>query len=214
LLVIEARRERVANPNFDPRSDRWQRNREFAEYTSACLLTRGLHEWRFGRFEIRARIDARAGLWPAIWTLGSARRWPGCGEVDIMEYYRGDLLANAAWSSGRSQRPRWDTVKRPIAKFNDSNWASRFHVWRMDWDQDFIQLYVDDESLNRVDLSRTFNGDSHRVNPFREPHDLLLNLAIGGTQGGDPSNTAFPAEFEIDYVRVYDLDKPSAVPSN
>jgi len=30
-----------------------------------------------------------------------------------------------------------------------------------------------------------------------------LNLAIGGTAGGDPSATAFPARFEVDYVRVY-----------
>jgi hypothetical protein len=30
-----------------------------------------------------------------------------------------------------------------------------------------------------------------------------LNLAISGQNGGDPSKTAFPARFEVDYVRVY-----------
>ena len=42
-----------------------------------------------------------------------------------------------------------------------------------------------------------------RANPFHQPQYLLLNLAVGGTQGGDPSKTAFPARFEVDYVRVY-----------
>jgi beta-glucanase (GH16 family) len=221
MLVIEGRRERVRNPGYDPQSDRWQRKREFAEYTSACLLTRGLHQWLYGRFMIRARIDTRPGLWPAIWTLGSARRWPGCGEIDIMEYYRGDLLANAAWSGGSRRGSRWDTVKRPIATFSEPNWPSEFHVWRMDWDHDFIKLFVDDQLLNTVDLTTTFNGgrgptaggpagDRVGTNPFREPHYMLLNLAIGGTQGGDPSNTNFPARFEIDYVRVYQPDDPTA----
>src|SRR5687768_13068839 len=70
LLVIEARRERVANPTFNPESTDWKANREFAEYTSASLLMRSLHSWRYGRFEMRGRIDTRAGLWPAFWTLG------------------------------------------------------------------------------------------------------------------------------------------------
>ena len=38
---------------------------------------------------------------------------------------------------------------------------------------------------------------------------MLLNLAIGGTQGGDPSKTPFPARFEADYVRVYQRSAPA-----
>jgi beta-glucanase (GH16 family) len=73
----------------------------------------------------------------------------------------------------------------------------------MDWEKDSIKLYVDDELLNTIDLSKTINRTSDRANPFHEPHYILLNLAIGGTNGGDPSATEFPARFEIDYVRVY-----------
>ena len=65
LLVIEGRRERKANPTYEPGSTDWRRSREFGEYTSASLLTRGLHTWQYGHFEMRARIDTRAGLWPA-----------------------------------------------------------------------------------------------------------------------------------------------------
>lgn len=204
MLIIEARRERKPNPNYEADSRGWRRNRQYAEYTSACLKTPGLHSWTFGRFVMRGRIDTRPGLWPAFWTLGSARSWPGCGEIDIMEYYRGMLLANACWGSERRWVGIWDDLKKPLTEFGDPKaWSSKFHIWRMDWDKDSIKLYVDDELLNTIELSKTINRTPDKANPFHEPHYILLNLAIGGTNGGDPSQTKFPARFEVDYVRVY-----------
>jgi len=203
LLIIEARRERKPNPGYDAGSKSWRSSRPYAEYTSACLKTIGRHNWTCGRFEMRGRIDTRPGMWPAFWALGSARGWPGCGEIDIMEYYRGMLLANACWASGRRWRPVWDDLRKPITEFADPDWPSKFHIWRMDWDRDAIRLYVDNELLNTIELSKTINGTADKANPFHEPHYILLNLAIGGTSGGDPSKTEFPARFEVDYVRVY-----------
>ncbi len=203
LLIIEGRRERKENPYYDPNSNSWRRNRQFVEYTSASLTTRRLHSWMYGRFEMWGRIDTRDGLWPAFWTLGIRGRWPSNGEIDIMEYYQGMLLANAAWASDKTWEPVWDDTRKPITDFNDPNWSAKFHIWRMDWDANSIELYVDDILLNTVDLTRTFNKDSEAKNPFRQPHYIILNLAIGGTRGGDPSSTDFPAKFEIDYVRVY-----------
>lgn len=203
LLILEARRERKRNPNFEPGSKDWKRNREHAEYTSASLTTRGLHQWRYGRFVMRGRIDTRPGLWPAFWTLGVEGEWPRNGEVDIMEYYRGKLLANVAWGTDRRWVPKWDSTGTPIEDFKDPDWSKKFHVWRMDWDENQIRLYVDDQLLNTTDLSQTVNADGEGKNPFRQPHYMLLNLAVGGMNGGDPSKTRFPARFEVDYVRVY-----------
>ena len=53
LLIIEGRRERKPNPRYNPESNDWKVNREFAEYTSACVTTRRLHSWMYGRFEMR-----------------------------------------------------------------------------------------------------------------------------------------------------------------
>jgi len=209
VLVIEARRERVVNPRFKHDSTEWTRNREFADYTSACLLTRGLHSWLYGRFEMRGRIDTRPGMWPAFWTLGVKGTWPHGGEIDIMEYYRGLLLANVAWGGQQRYEPIWADSRKPIAQFDNAAWSSAFHVWRMDWDERAIVLSVDGERLNEVDLTRTINQDGSATNPFHQAQYLLLNLAIGGTQGGDPSTTTFPARFEIDYVRVYQRHGPS-----
>ena len=203
LLIVEARRERVANPDFEAGSADWRRSREFSEYSSASLITRGLHSWRYGRFEMRGRIDTRPGMWPAFWTLGVNGRWPHNGEIDIMEYYRGMLLANVAWGGAKQFQPIWADFRKPIETFGDPKWSAAFHVWRMDWDERAIALSVDGERLNTVELSRTVNQDGTGMNPFHHPHYVLVNLAIGGTQGGDPSATTFPARFEVDYVRVY-----------
>ncbi len=203
LLIIEARRDRVSNPSYEAGAGDWRRNREFAEYSSASLMTRGLHSWRYGRFEMRGRIDTRAGLWPAFWTLGITGDWPHNGEIDIMEYYRGILLANVAWGGAKRFEAIWADSRKPIDSFKSADWSNAFHVWRMDWDERAIVLSVDGERLNEVLLSRTVNQDGTATNPFHQAQYLLLNLAIGGTQGGDPSKTTFPARFEIDYVRVY-----------
>jgi beta-glucanase (GH16 family) len=202
MLVIEARRERVVNPAYDAASSDWKRNRQAAEYTSSSLTTRGLHTFTYGRFEMRARIDTRSGMWPAFWTVGASGPWPHNGEIDIMEFYRGMLLANVAWGGAARNQAIWADTRTPITTFGDG-WSQQFHVWRMDWDERAIKLYVDDRLLNDVDLSRTINQDGSGTNPFNKPQLIILNLAVGAT-GGDPAQTTFPARYEIDYVRVYE----------
>jgi beta-glucanase (GH16 family) len=206
VLTIEGRREHIKNPNYVPASNNWKSNREFAEYSSSSIQTRGHRQWQFGRFEIRARIDTACGAWPAIWTLGISRSWPSNGEIDIMEFYRikgvPTILANFAWGTNQRNVGKWDDLKKPFSDFtaDDPGWAKKFHLWRMDWNKDSISLFLDDRLLNSVLLKNTANPDG--FNPFLQPHYFLLNLALGGN-GGDPSKSSFPVRYEIDYVRIY-----------
>lgn len=209
LLVIEARRERLPNPRYAPGGESWRTSREHAEYTSASLITRGRRAWRYGRFEMRGRIDVQPGLWPAFWTLGVQGAWPANGEIDVMEYYRGTILANVAWRGEGSNQAVWDDVRKPLPELGGAQWAEEFHVWRMEWDERFIRLYVDDLLLNETDLRDPAGAGGAVGNPFHQPHYLILNLAVGGTNGGDPSATDFPARFEVDWVRIYQRDRPS-----
>jgi beta-glucanase (GH16 family) len=201
VLIIEARREQKANPNYMAGSTDWKRNRQYAEYTSTSMITSGLHSWQFGRFEMRGRIDTRSGMWPAWWTLGNSGEWPSNGEIDIMEFYRGNVLANVACGTSTRYQAKWDSVSKPISSFNDAQWSSKFHVWRMDWDDTKIDLYLDDVLMNTSNLADMLNPNG--MSPFRQPDYMILNLAIGGQNGGDPANTTFPARFEVDYVRVF-----------
>lgn len=209
-LIIEARREKRKNPTYKAGSSDWRSSREYIEYTSSSMTTSGKKEFLYGRFEVKARIPVASGAWPAIWTLGKEMEWPSNGEIDIMEYYRikevPHILANAAWGTNQRYNARWASKAIPFTHFTgkDSEWASKFHLWRMDWDEASIRLYLDDELLNEIPLSKTINGSlGNNANPFKQPHYLLLNLAIGGINGGEPDVTAFPMKYEIDYVRVY-----------
>ena len=204
-LVIEARREHRPNPNYVAGSSDWRKANPFIEYTSSSLNTRGKRSWQYGRFEMRARIDTSMGLWPAWWTLGIEHPWPSNGEIDIMEFYRKDLLANIALGTATAYKAKWYSTKTAISRFADPQWASKFHTWRMDWDEDSLSLYVDDQLLNSQPMSELYNRDSTRFNPFRQPHYMLVNLAVGGDNGGDPgsSPSPFPKRYEVDWIRVY-----------
>ncbi|MCF0198528.1 MAG: glycoside hydrolase family 16 protein [Bacteroidaceae bacterium] len=210
VLVLEARRDSVPNPNYREGARDWRRSRPYARYSSASVTTRQSFHFQYGRLEVRARIPAVMGAWPAIWTLGVQGEWPSNGEVDVMEFYhikgKPHILANAAWGDDRRYHAVWNTKTTAYDHFleRDPYWGEKFHTWVMDWTEDYIRIYLDGELLNEVDLTVTINGSIGRhTNPFHQAHYILLDLAIGGQNGGEPSNDSFPMRYEIDYVRVY-----------
>lgn len=198
-LIIEGRREKKPNPLYDPSSSDWRKKDEYIEYTSSSINTEGKKSWKYGRFVMRAKFDTDTGLWPAFWTLGVQRPWPSSGEIDIMEYNQGNVWSNVIL--GSQGKEEWHQKMRPVASFKDKNWGDKFHIWRMDWDEKEIKLYVDDIVLLQVLVNKLVDPDG--FNPFKQPHYILLNLAIGGDSGGDPLRTVFPKRYVIDYVRVY-----------
>lgn len=155
-LVIEARKEKKSrrNPGFRKNSSRWPENIEKIHYTSASVNTAEKKEFLYGRVEVRAKIPTAGGAWPAIWLLGRGMDWPSNGEIDMMEYYRRQgvphILANACWGTDKPWTAKWNSKAIPFTHFTnrDSQWADKFHVWRMDWDEQSIRLYLDDELLN------------------------------------------------------------------
>jgi beta-glucanase (GH16 family) len=206
LLVIEGRKQQVKNPNYVSGSTDWKKNRQYAQYTSSSINSSGLKTWKFGRFDIRARINAQKGSWPAIWTLGASGEWPSNGEIDILEFYQiggvPSILANFAWGTTTRWEAKWDGANKPLSYFvnKDAKWTDKFHVWTMDWGKDTIRLLLDGELMNETLVKNTVNPDGS--NPFLQNHYILLNLALGAN-GGDPSGSTFPMLYEVDYVRVY-----------
>lgn len=210
-LVLEARLDSIPNPRFRSTADNdWRRNRPYARISSASVTTARSYSFLYGRMEVRARIPAVRGSWPAIWTLGKEGEWPSNGEIDIMEFYhikgKPHILANAAWGNDRRYSAVWNSKTVPFTHFTDRDpaWAQQFHVWTMDWTPQYIRIYLDGELLNDVDLSTTINGSiGLHQNPFHRPQYILLDLAVGGINGGRPIDAAFPMRYEIDYVRVW-----------
>ena len=210
-LVIEGRKtdpiNSRPNPGYVAGSTDWKKSRQYINYTSSSIKTSGKQSWLYGRFEIRAKITNLTGTWPAIWTLGNNCEWPSNGEIDILENYGASILANFAWGTNTRWSAKWDSVKlNTINHFvsKDADWLDKFHIWTLDWDENRLSIYLDDELLNEVNLNNTINGTAacSGQNPFKQKHFLLLNLALG-SNGGSVANLAFPTQYLVDYARVY-----------
>lgn len=199
LLTIEARRENWPNPRYRPGSDNWQEERSQAAYTAASLVTRYQWAWTYGRFEIRAKLPHGQGIWPAIWTLGANRDtlgWPACGEIDIMEFVGKEpdhVHATVHYGTKTDHRFLHGQVVTP-SPFAD------FHRYAVEWFPDRIDFFFDDDRYHRFLVDAAGPGPD---NPFRQPHYLLLNLALGGSWGGELDDAVLPQQYLIDYVRVY-----------
>lgn len=210
LLILEARKECRPNREFREDSSDWRKQREVIEYTSASVNTSGNMDFKYGTLEVRARIPSASGAWPAIWTLGTEMPWPSNGEIDVMEMYRVNgqphILANVASGTDKDYTAKWNSKKIPLAYFTqkDSDWVSKFHIWRMDWDEDMIKIYLDDELINSIPTSETINSGKYSgTNGMQQPHYFLLDLALGGDNGGEIDPQSMPLRYEIDYVRLY-----------
>lgn len=214
-LIIEGRKEKRKNPWYEAGSSDWKKQREYIEYTSTSATTAHKHDFLYGRLEVRAKIPCSGGAWPAIWLLGYediAGEWPSSGEIDVMEYYSGYTLANLVWGSAQRWTGIWESRKTPLDNYwskKDSEWKNKFHTWRMDWDEESIKLYLDNELITICNLSRTINQGQWHIaeNPFHTPQYLLLNLAMGGQNGGNIDDSHMPMQYFIDYVRIYQKER-------
>ena len=81
--LIEGRKERVTNPNYQSGSSDWKQKRQYAEYTSASMQSKYIY--KYGTVLVRAKIPTASGSWPAIWQVGNTWEWPLGGEIDILE---------------------------------------------------------------------------------------------------------------------------------
>lgn len=184
---------------IEARNDNW----EGKEITSASLHTYGKKSFLYGRVEVKAKLPTGTGTWPAIWMLGNSiregTRWPACGEIDIMENVGFDpdvVHANVHTKAYNhvmgTQKGNRITLDKPYDKF---------YVYAMEWFEDRIDFYVDDQ------LYFSFNNENtgSETWPFDQPHYLILNLAIGGGWGGQKGidQGIFPQKYLVDYVRVY-----------
>jgi beta-glucanase (GH16 family) len=189
-LLLTARRESL------PKAADWGGQ----HYTSARLMTRGLAEWTYGFYEIRARLPCGGGTWPAIWMLGTKGEWPDNGELDIMEHVGhnpGRIGSTIHMRAGYGDHGVGAMVTLPDA-------CGAFHRYQMLWTDRRLVFGID--GIDHFTYPRLDTGpgsDPKRAWPFDVPQYLLLNLAIGGDLGGAVDDSIFPVTMEVDYVRVW-----------
>lgn len=184
------------------------------EYTSGRIKTQGLFEQEHGRFEARIRLPEGQGLWPAFWMLGAnidEVPWPGCGEIDILEYQgqRPERVFGTLHGPGYSGG---ESISGDFSLPGGATFAEDFHIFAVEWDPGRISFSVDGQVVD----AQVVGGEVyHTVRStdlptgadwvFNNEFFVILNLAVGGTLGGPVGpDTVFPAEVLVDYVRFFE----------
>lgn len=233
VLNITARHETYSGPaKQDDAPDYVESEKRELPFTSARIRSKGKGEWRYGRFEIRAKLPEGQGTWPAIWMLPTESPydwWAASGEIDIMEAVNlntrsdesGELVnepesrIHGTLHYGR----RWPGNEHTGAGFRPPNGkhpADNFYTYAIEWQKDEIRWYVDDYHYATQKssgwYSQSKNGESWDTHsedaPFNHEFHLIMNLAVGGNWSTNVNEkgideTVFPQTLSIDYVRVY-----------
>ena len=168
---------------------------------SGKITTEGKFVTRFGRIEARVKVPAGRGTWPAFWMMPESadKPWPNEGEIDILE-----------WTGNHPHRvigavhfgDVWpDNVHYSETLLTPTNWSEGFHTYGVLWEPGAVHWYVDGR------IHGTANAD--HIAPWRWVFDdsdfhLIVNLAIGGTLGGDVFPEDLPVTMEVDWIRIYD----------
>ncbi|HPG41437.1 MAG TPA: glycoside hydrolase family 16 protein [bacterium] len=191
-LVIKAIKESYTGPDG-------QRN-----FTSARLVSKNKGDWKYGRFDIKAKLPYGQGIWPAIWMMPTDNAyggWAASGEIDIMEYLGheqnkvyGTLHYGGSWPN--------NTHTGTFYSLSSGTFVEDFHVFTLEWQEGEIRWYVDGK------LYQTQTQWNTTAAPFPAPFDqkffMILNLAVGGNWPGNPdATTVFPQQMVVDYVRVF-----------
>lgn len=203
-LVITARKEKYKG--------QYGNEEKNYDYTSGKILSKGLFSKKYGRFEMRAKFPTGKGLWPAMWLLPQDDiygGWAASGEIDIFEGWgskpdtiSGTLHYGSTWP---------DNVYTGKEHELEGSTVSEYHEYALEWMPGEIKWYIDGE-VYQVQNDWYSKNKNEAVNytypaPFDQDFYLIFNLAVGGWFDGEPdSNTEFPGEMKVDYIRVYDLE--------
>ncbi|MGR5210996.1 family 16 glycosylhydrolase [Vibrio rotiferianus] len=231
-LTIRVIKGDTTGPDSVEGSDGYGETLTTLPYSSARLRTMNNGDWKYGRFEVRAKLPLGQGTWPAIWMLPTDYvygGWAASGEIDIMEAVNlgttyqhegvekrenrvhGTLHYGKAWPNNVYSGEEYDFGDENISPADD------FHTYAIEWEQGEIRWYVDDvhyaTQTSEGWWSHYQDDDGNWISgtddaPYNQKFHLILNLAMGGSwpssvNDGGIDETIEQAEMQVDYVRIY-----------
>jgi beta-glucanase (GH16 family) len=168
------------------------------DYSTSYLTTQGRASFTYGRFEMRAKTPTgpadSTGLWPAFWLRPDDG---GVGEIDVVE-----LPGGAKYHQAATQAIFLDYT--PVKQDNRHPFptgypADGFHTYTTEWEPGVLRWYIDGKLVWQRDRTTTPWFDK----AFSRPFHLRLNFQVGGWLGNPDAATRFPADYQVDYVRVW-----------
>ncbi|HEY1012704.1 MAG TPA: glycoside hydrolase family 16 protein, partial [Herpetosiphonaceae bacterium] len=200
-------------------------------YQRSCRITTDTkRSFTYGRIEARIQMPNADGSWPAFWMMGDAcddtstgnysapigyydtmaSNWASCGEVDIMEHKNSDttVVNNIFWDVRTGLFPWTAGQNANYAAYPNAGNVNAYHVYAIEWDQNFIRWFVDGTKTHEIDIR------PGTLEEFRKPFHIILNLALGGAfPGMNPNKAQFPLTMSVDYVRYYTAGGSNPTPT-
>lgn len=190
-------------------------NSGYMPYTSARLETKGNLDFTYGRVVVSAKTAPGAGTWPAIWMLPTENvygNWPNSGEIDIMEYY-GKRPGRVSAAYHVEKYNHMNTAISSIARTTTlANADSTFNSYELIWTSESLTWRINGQNVHFYRYNNRLEGTNdgyHEAWPFDQAFHLIINLGMGdagGSGGGEIDAEALPTTFEIDYVKIYQID--------
>ncbi len=176
------------------------------QYTSTRIVSRKKVDIKYGRIEFMAKLPKGKGTWPALWMMPTDSvygTWPRSGEIDVMEhvgnnegYVLGTCHSNV--HNGTTDGGMGKTVYREGV-------TDEFHLYSVEWTPDKITFLFDDEPYYTYQNPK-YSQNNNNYYPYDQEFYIIMNIAMGGTLGGDIDSNFTSAQMEIEYVRVYQKD--------
>lgn len=189
------------------------------EYVSGRMDTAGKVGFKFGQIEARIKLPTGEGTWPAFWMLGAnidkGVSWPNCGEIDIMEASYSNRYGSIFGSLHSYPSDGFGVT----SSFYPNNPYTEFHKYGIRWTYNKIEFLIDDVVYNTITKSDMVGekiyvedqGLVSREYPFNQEFFLLLNVAMGGSLGGDGDGEVADKKSKggtmlVDYIRYYSVN--------
>lgn len=170
-----------------------QQSMDGFDYTSARITTTPSLNFTYGKLDVVAELPSGVGTWPAIWLLPSDGRyalmtpageqdpnnWLRDGEIDIMEA-TGSIPGQIS-SSAQSYTYNPGNNNERVGLYYIPDDTTTFHDYELQWTPTSLTFLVDGVAYHTVDKAATDTSDAW---PYNQPFYLILNIAMGGTEGG------------------------------
>ncbi len=189
------------------------------DYTSGRINTQNKRDFKYGRFEARAKVPTGKGYLPAFWLMATDEtnygQWPQCGEIDIMEVKGQEVnksLHTIHYGYNSTTGHNQQQGEKELSS-GEGSFADERHTFRLDWEPGKLTWFVDDEEVYTT--SEWFTGKNKESEltypaPFDQEFYVILNLAVGGNWVGYPDQAVVDdmanQSYDVDYVRVYQKD--------
>lgn len=193
------------------------------------LCTLGTMNFDYGYAEIRAKVPYEIGVWPSFWAttacnISGRQNMQLHAEIDMFENFGSQELIvanvhkwydemdyNKIYNTGSSKRAHnaipWNDERRPKYTCpNPESINSEYHIYAFEKADKEINFFVDGKKFGSFGITETFDLYPD-MSVFQDPVFLIMNNHVfPGKEGNSlikDNLSALPAEYEIDYCRLY-----------